>query len=142
MQKKFSYGKSGKIVRDKILEKIKEVHPEASTKHKFLTGSELQIALMNKFAEEADELVNYTNRENLITEMGDVLDVITALQESHKISDLELAKSRAKKNESRGSFKKGLFVEWVECEPGYLFDYCLANPEKYPELPAKHKKNT
>lgn len=137
MKKRFGYGHYGKLVRDKTMERASEEDSSCSFSYKYLNDHELQPHLFNKLQEEVLEVLEAKNQEQLCSELADLLDVIDAIKKHNLISEEILNITRKKKQELRGGFDSKLFIEWMECEPsepGSLYEYCLLDPRKYPEL--------
>lgn len=136
-RKRFSYGNSGKLVRDKTIEIALKEDPDCLFSYKYLSDHELQPHLFNKLQEEVSEVLEAKNQEQICSELADILDVIDAIKKHNFISEEALIIARKKKQELRGGFDSRLFVEWMECESSgshSLYEYCLLNPDKYPEL--------
>ena len=68
-------------------------------------------------------------------ELADILEVIDALCLLHAIKLQDIKTIQAKKREERGGFEGRNFVTIAEHAVGSFGEkYCLAQPEKYPEL--------
>lgn len=79
-----------------------------------ISGLTLQCALAEKLHEEADEVKNsLTDRKELMSELGDVLDIVDQLIAEAGIDRAELDATRAKKMAKKGGFAKGYFVHFA-----------------------------
>ncbi|HVZ75742.1 MAG TPA: nucleoside triphosphate pyrophosphohydrolase [Candidatus Paceibacterota bacterium] len=108
-----------KLVRDKIpdkilrnrtpLEAVRGVKPRV----RVLSPKEFKAELRRKLLEEYNELVSATTREDILTEMADLAEVLDALRRAEGIGDTELMGARAAKNSLAGAFDKCIFLETV-----------------------------
>lgn len=105
---------------------------------KNLTDAEYQQELGKKLIEEAEEVAAAPSRENLVEELADVLEVIDALCAAHGLSKEEVLAAQTAKRNKRGGFWGRKFVETVDHpETSSAVQYCLNQPEKYPEIKKK-----
>lgn len=105
-----------KLIRDRIPEKIAKAGAACETR--LLTEEEFERELVKKVEEEASGMPAAASREELIEEMGDVLDVIDEVRKLKGITDAELAVTRARALEKKGGFEKRLFLLWSS-DDGY-----------------------
>lgn len=128
--------KFGKLVRDKIVEGIKE---SGNTPVYYELNEEDYLEeLKKKVSEEAVEIPVATDRQELLKELADVLEVIDNLAEALGSSREDLETIRTEKNKKAGSFKKRLYVDYVEVEDNSEWiSYYLSSPDKYPEIVEK-----
>ena len=139
-RQRFGFGSLGKLVRDKTMEQCCKEDPSSSFSYKYLTDQELQPHLFNKLQEEVIEVIETKSKEQMCSELADLLDVIDAIKKHNLISEEEIATVRKRKAESRGGFDARLFIEWIEFEPSEanrLYEYYLLNPQKYPKIDPK-----
>lgn len=101
-----------KLVRDKILEIIEADHKEY--KSRILTDKEYTQALAQKFAEEAKELLEAGEDNDVLGELSDIVELVHAKLKLINKSWEDLEKIRIKKLDSRGGFDKKIFLESVE----------------------------
>lgn len=108
-----------KIVRDKIPEL--PGHPDNISFDRVAPNSVLS-GLYDKLHEEVEELKDATDsadRERIVEEAGDVLEVLYAILKRKGISLEEVKKRRLEKLKEKGGFKKGMLMitnEEGECE--------------------------
>jgi predicted house-cleaning noncanonical NTP pyrophosphatase (MazG superfamily) len=102
-----------KLVRDKIPELMQQQGKEGVVEQ--VTGPTLDVRLRQKLIEEAHEVQDATNRNNLIEELADIAEVIHILMQHHSIDDKTVEICRVKKKEKRGGFEKG-YVYTYEVE--------------------------
>lgn len=89
-----------------------------------------------KLEEEAHEVATAVTRDELVSEIGDVLDVLDCIIRLHNCTQDEIDIARQqKRNERGGSYFNREFVTVSECLPGsFLEDYLLKQPDKYIEI--------
>jgi predicted house-cleaning noncanonical NTP pyrophosphatase (MazG superfamily) len=122
-----------KLWRDKAVILLQN---QGSIMHwRYLDDAEFDRQLRHKLVEEASEVVAAQDRNELVSELADVLDIIEAIQKLHGISDDEIKAAREEKFTERGGFSGRMFVEKAEHPEGSFGEaYCRAQPEKYPEI--------
>lgn len=121
--------KHNKLVRDKIPNIL--IKKGNAFKCHTVTGTELQMALSCKVFEEAKEVneaaqnfvikgenANIGNPPNalknqLISELADLMEVTFALMKAFGISADTVKKEMACKVNSNGKFNDGIYLEWV-----------------------------
>lgn len=101
-----------------------------------LDDQEYNKQLGLKLMEEAQEVTTANNKEEIVGEIGDVLDVLDCIIKLHNFSQEEIDAARAQKIKERGgSYYNREFVTISECLPGsFLEDYLLKQPDKYIEI--------
>ncbi len=125
-----------KLVRDDTLEFFKKVG--ATPTYQILSKEEFISALKNKLIEEAKEVVEESSKQKLLIEIVDVLEILDGLCKILDLSQEEVAEARRIKNEDRGPFTNGVYIEYVDApEDSYVAGYCSKNPTRYPELKKK-----
>lgn len=99
-----------KIVRDKIPAIIKKCDGiDVDIKH--VKGSQEHMTyLRSKVVEEASELREAHDKEHLVEEIADVLEVIDAICEIDKINKDDILRVQAEKRQKRGGFLGGLIM--------------------------------
>ncbi|EKE20779.1 MAG: hypothetical protein ACD_7C00489G0010 [uncultured bacterium] len=99
-----------KLVRDKIPEVVKENSGKIIKTRILEDDEEYSQFLMKKVEEEAHELANAEDKEHVMEEVADVLELIDAILEFNG-ADLEtVRKVQKEKAEKRGGFKKRLLM--------------------------------
>ena len=106
-----------KLVRDKIPDIIFDSgHPNHGA-FKSVTGTELQLALVEKFDEELNEVrvAFYSQQaddapDRVIEELVDVLEIAYSLAKMRGISNEALNEARMAKHEKRGGFELGFIM--------------------------------
>jgi predicted house-cleaning noncanonical NTP pyrophosphatase (MazG superfamily) len=100
---------SGKLVRDLIPDLIRQSGREPHVR--CLVGEELVTALGAKLIEEAQEAAEVVgSRKDLVDELADLREVMTALMAVLKIGDQEVAEAAEAKREQRGAFASGYWL--------------------------------
>ena len=74
-----------------------------------IIGPELNEALVNKLSEEGQEFLEEMNME----ELADILEIVHALIELNDFQLEDVEQIRKSKQEQRGAFKEGFFLEYV-----------------------------
>ena len=105
MEKEIIYNK---LIRDRIPEITAASGWKSQTR--VLKAEEFIIALKNKILEEAKELNEGTDDENLIEELADIQEIIDAILIEKKIKIVEFGKIQKEKRLKRGGFKEKLFL--------------------------------
>lgn len=125
--------KQNKLWRDKAVDRIQEM---GSIIHwTRLEDDEFAQQLKIKFMEEAQEVSSAKTKAALIEELADILEVISSLGDVHKFTLDDVINVQHKKFDERGGFKGRKFVTIAEhAVDSFGEKYCLADPEKYPEI--------
>jgi predicted house-cleaning noncanonical NTP pyrophosphatase (MazG superfamily) len=130
---KFRTFKQHKLVRDKILNLMQEQGSKLYAMQ--LSDKDFQKQLKIKLVEEALEVQHANNKENITEELADVLEVVHALANAHDINFKDVEAAQKLKREVKGSFASRTFVTFAEHPVDSPAErYCLADPEKYPEV--------
>ena len=88
-----------------------------------------------KLQEEVSEVCAAKTKTSLLGEPADVLEVISAFCDLHEVTLHDVIQLQEKKHQERGGFKERKFVTVAEhLEGSFGEKYCLADPEKYPEI--------
>lgn len=126
--------KFAKLVRDKIVDQI--VSNGNKPNWRVLSDEDYIKELKNKILEEASEISKSEDSEDLVKELADVQEIVDNLLDTLKVSKKQFKEIQNKKNKKAGSFKKRLYIEYVETtdDEGEWTKYNLAHPDKYPEI--------
>jgi predicted house-cleaning noncanonical NTP pyrophosphatase (MazG superfamily) len=126
---KFKYAK---LVRDKIVED--QVASGAKPNFRRLNALEHKEELINKIIEEAKEATK-ASPDELIAEIADIQQVIDDLKLLCGIKDEDIVKVQEIKNNKKGTFREGLFIDYVDAsEDNKWVDYYRKNPDRFPEI--------
>ena len=117
-----------KLVRDLIPEQISQSGKQADIGT--LNDEEFHQALKIKLLEEAHELFHANNREAILNESADLLELIETLLKHHAINVTEVFARQKQKRETAGSFDKR-HILYATSSPQDPFD----NQIKEPRLP-------
>lgn len=99
-----------KLVRDKIPEII-EKNEKIKVKTKILKNNKEYLNfLLKKIEEEANELVNTKNKDHLIEELSDIMEIIDEILKLKNLNLKEIRKAQKEKNKKRGGFKKRILM--------------------------------
>lgn len=101
-----------KLIRDKIPQFF--AGPNKVFNTKVLDDSDFKVALRQKLLEESKEVLIAANKEDLINEIADILEVLNYLKSAESIADDEIETCRLHKKGERGGFDQKLFLESVE----------------------------
>lgn len=122
-----------KLWRDKLVELMNQ--NQSKIHYKELNNQEFIEQLKIKLLEEAQEVCDTNTKENLIEELADMLEVISAFCTVQNITFQDIINIKNKKYNERGGFEGRKFVTIAEHPVGSFGEkYCLNNQEKYPEI--------
>ena len=110
--KKFKYLKFEKLVRDRNPDTITKSGGECIYYN--LQKDDFIRHLKLKLIEEAQEVFDAKDLDEMIDEMGDVVEVLKSLIRVAKIRKFKIWKARRKKAKQRGGFKKGIYCRYVK----------------------------
>jgi predicted house-cleaning noncanonical NTP pyrophosphatase (MazG superfamily) len=126
---KFTFNK---LVRDKIVQH--QIDSGAKPHYHRLDSSRHKAELIKKIIEEAQE-ISSANQENIAGEIADVQQAVDDLKAKLGLSDVDIAKAQKAKNDKNGSFKNGIFVDYVElADDDEWVAYYKKNADRYPEI--------
>lgn len=122
--KKIHYNK---LIRDRVPSNMKKkgVQFRVTT----LTAEKTKRELLRKVGEEASALPVVKDRAELISEVGDVLDVIDEIVRVNKISSKDLRTSRRSAMLKKGGFRKRYYLHW-SADNGYRTNERVGNSRK------------
>ena len=96
-----------KLIRNKIPKRIEESNGKYLCKK--LNSEEFKNELLKKVQEESLGIVVSKNKKELVSEIGDVLDVIDEIKKNFKITSKEIVDSRKIEFERKGGLIKDFF---------------------------------
>lgn len=100
-----------KLVRDCIAEIIQE---EGNIADIIILSEESFIqAIKEKLIEEATEVCNAQNRDDILSELADLQEVMDTIKQLYNINTLEVNTIQAVKALQRGKFEKRLYLKSV-----------------------------
>lgn len=125
------------LVRDKMPKRLGKLG--VSIEGYSLKSKDLIEHLKLKLQDEVEEVLLATTSKDIKEEIADVLEVLYAIAKYHGLQIEHLEKKRLQKHAERGGFSKGLYVEYIEVDENEeeahpVIEYCLAQPDKYPEI--------
>jgi predicted house-cleaning noncanonical NTP pyrophosphatase (MazG superfamily) len=128
--------KQNKLVRDKIIEimesKGSKLYSYKLNDHDFL--KQLKIKLI----EEASEVYKTQTKQELLDELSDIKEIIDSLLYIHNLTFKDLEFAQAKKHSEKGGYQERIFLTFAEHPKDSPQErYCLADPDKYPEVKNK-----
>jgi predicted house-cleaning noncanonical NTP pyrophosphatase (MazG superfamily) len=103
---------AAKLVRDRIPEIIKNSGRNPITSK--LDSERFFEELYNKLDEEVLEVRGAGDRDNLLEELSDVLEIIKAFAEAQGSNLKEIEELREKKEHERGGFKEKIYLEDIK----------------------------
>lgn len=112
-----------KLIRDKIPEKMTRVG--AAFEIRKLGKKKFEKELLKKVSEEASGLLTARNKNGLVEELADVLDVVDEIRRFKKIKTSEIQKAQKENTRKKGGFRKRIYLVWSE-DNGYR-----TNEKKY-----------
>jgi predicted house-cleaning noncanonical NTP pyrophosphatase (MazG superfamily) len=126
---KFSFKK---LVRDNIVDQ--QLANGARPTFRQLSESEHKAQLVEKIVEEAREIAT-ARAEDVAAEIADVQQALDDLRELAGVSSEEVTRAQRAKSEKNGTFRKGLYVEFVEvANDDKWVEYYRNNSDRYPEI--------
>ncbi len=100
-----------KLVRDRIPEIIQK---EGNTADIIILSEEsFKQAIKEKLIEEATEVCNAQNRDDILSELADLQEVMDTIKQLYNINTLEVNTIQAVKALQRGKFEKRLYLKSV-----------------------------
>lgn len=121
---------TGKLVRDTIDTLIEAQGHYVKTRN--IDQEKLAGLILGKYSEELAELAELADavksgyHKEIVEELADLRSLALSLQGLLKISDEEVNEAEANKSVKKGSFTKGIFIEYIELNPeGEEFDFWL-----------------
>jgi len=103
-----------KLIRSKLPARMRKEGVILNTE--ILSDENYIKQLKNKIVEEANEVVEASNIEDIKTELADVLEVIHALASANDIEMSEVENTRLKKRQVNGYFHPSCYVHYIEVE--------------------------
>lgn len=121
-----------KLARDNTIERMEK---EGVILHyRIISGHKLREALLKKMVEEAQEVHDSVDHQEVIDELADVLEVIDGICKAYDISMNDVRAAKEQKHQTRGGFEKGVYIETFElAEDNPKTSYFRSQPEKYIE---------
>lgn len=98
----------GKLVRDGIPKKIRENHEEVGIIK--VPAEDRRRLLISKLMEEAQEVIESTNRDDLRSELADVLEVVKSLAREANFDMADIENTASLKAAKLGSFNEGIVL--------------------------------
>ena len=123
-----------KLVRDKVPER--HAQENVISEVRLLEGPLYREALLDKLLEEASETREATTPAAAAAELAEILEVAMAIAQHHNLSWEAVESERLKKQEERGGFTQGIYIEHIDVpeDNQRILTYVLADPAKYPEI--------
>lgn len=100
-----------KLVRDRIPEIITKDGNSADII--ILSEESFKQAIKDKLIEEATEVANAQNRDDILSELADLQEVMDSIKQIYNINALEVNTIQAVKALQRGKFDKKIFLKTV-----------------------------
>ena len=101
-----------KLIRDRIPEIIAK---DGNTADIIILSEEsFKQAIKEKLIEEATEVCNADNRDEVLSELADLQEVMDTIKQMYNINTLEVNTIQAVKALQRGKFEKRLYLKSVE----------------------------
>ena len=101
-----------KLIRDRIPEIISK---DGNTADIIILSEEsFKQAIKEKLIEEATEVCNADNRDEVLSELADLQEVMDTIKQMYNINTLEVNTIQAVKALQRGKFEKRLYLKSVK----------------------------
>ena len=101
-----------KLIRSKIPARMED--EGVSVNRNSLSKSEYLSELKRKILEEAQEVHDAESKEDLITELADVIEVIHAIADANAISLADIENAQSEKREINGGFLPENYINYIE----------------------------
>ncbi len=101
-----------KLVRDNIPDIIRSNGERPVTRK--LSAIEYKKELLKKLQEEAKEVFEAKGKQEMVKELSDVQEVLTAIYKAFDIARGDVTKMARKRRKERGAFTKKIFLERTE----------------------------
>ena len=122
-----------KLCRDKTVERSEKIGSKIH--FTVLDDNDFDKNLRMKIKEEAEEVALATSRDELITELADVLEVMQALCTLHAVDFEDVVTKQLSIRAERGGFDGRIFITKAEHQEGsWAEKYCAQHSDKYPEI--------
>jgi len=123
-----------KLWRDKAAADLEKNDGAIIHRH-ILNDDEYRMQLGLKLKEEAAEVEAAKNKEELIEEIGDVLEVLDCIIILNNLDKQEIENVQKNKRDTRGSYLAREFITIVQAvDGGYLHNYYLKSPDRHQEI--------
>jgi len=100
-----------KLIRDRIPEIIEK---DGNTADIIILSEEsFKQAIKEKLIEEATEVLNADNRDEVLSELADLQEVMDTIKQLYNINSLEVNTIQAVKALQRGKFEKRLYLKQI-----------------------------
>jgi len=125
--------KANKLIRDQVPNILRArgivVYERVMEKEEFIQK------LKDKLLEEAKEVGQAQNIEELLEELADVVEVIQTLSSATGLTMEEIEKMRIKKRQLKGGFEEKIFNSHIDInEDNPEIAYYLNKPTQYPQI--------
>lgn len=125
--------KVDKLIRDHLPDLLRSkgiaVHEQQLNPEKFLQS------LKEKLLEEAKEVSNAHDINELAEELADVLEVLQTLAKTIGISLQQIEDKRLEKHKIKGGFDRKVYSPYMDIDDkNQHISYYLAKPQHYPEI--------
>ncbi|HJK86991.1 MAG TPA: nucleoside triphosphate pyrophosphohydrolase [Candidatus Megaira endosymbiont of Nemacystus decipiens] len=120
-----------KLIRNKLPQRMKEEGVYLNAKK--LTPQEYKEQLKLKIIEEAHEVAESKEKQELTIELADLLEVIYELAKTNDIKIEEIEEERQKKLQINGAFSPDCYANYVEAydDNQKFIDYMKSKNKKY-----------
>jgi predicted house-cleaning noncanonical NTP pyrophosphatase (MazG superfamily) len=105
-----------KLVRDKIPQVIKARGGSYEIEK---VSTKVSLTLLKKKLIEESKEVLVAERDEILNELCDVLQILVSISELEKIKFLDIQKKMKEKEKTHGAYKKGVFLVWSDAKKGY-----------------------
>jgi len=122
-----------KLIRDKIPALLESKGISVHTK--ILEDQEFISRLKDKLVEEAKEVLEASNSNEICEELADVMELVQTLSKACGLSIEQIEQRRLEKRETKGGFEHQIYNSSVEIqENNPSITIYLNKPQQYPEI--------
>jgi predicted house-cleaning noncanonical NTP pyrophosphatase (MazG superfamily) len=127
-----------KLARDKSI-KMLEDKGAILKSSKLEDNNEYLEAITQKIVEELEEVFDSQSQEELIVELADLEEVLSAFKKLVSIDQKDIDAVRKAKADERGLFDERIFVEHADIPESAKeeIEYFSGQPDRYPEVDPK-----
>ncbi|MFK8040454.1 MAG: hypothetical protein AB8B67_03890 [Rickettsiaceae bacterium] len=131
MRKTFKFNK---IIRDRLSLIMSQNGVDVAVKSD-ISHHDLIKYFKEKILEEANEVKDATNKEEMIDELADLVEVVHGFARALEIEFTTIESKRQEKLDYKGGFNHAVIVDSVTLDSEHQWaKYYSKNPKKYPEI--------
>ncbi len=115
-----------KLVRSKAIHNAIE-NENLTFSYKLLDDEHYEKAILRKFKEECDEVCECLNKEEIVSELADVFEVIDAICTHFKVTKDEILQKQKERRDERGDLQSKEYANYVQMDENHAMSEYFAN---------------